>query len=212
MILGGVCRFVVGLRYGAAKIIETFGGGEELSKQFGRRITIDYVEEPKPLGRAGFIKYAIEKRVIDPSKPAVIFNASDILRVNLRDLVRHYLWLSACHGCEVVQVYTSAFRASYGIGTLDPSTFRVTEFQEKPLRHDLANTACYITHRRLQDFGQIERTPCNPEDELLPRWIGEQVIGAYVIPYDSFISIKFEEDLSRVQSMDLEQYIASAYD
>ncbi len=212
MILGGVSRFVVGLRYGASKIKETFGRGEELSRQFGRGITIDYVEEPEPLGRAGFIKYAIDTGVIDPSKPAIIFNASDILKLNLRDLIGHYLWLNACHGLEVVQVYTSAFRAPYGIGALDPSSFRVVEFQEKPLRRDLASTACYFTHCRLKDFKHADRTPCNPEDELLPRWIREGVVGAYVVPYDNFISIKFEEDLSRIGAMDLEHYIRSAYE
>jgi mannose-1-phosphate guanylyltransferase len=212
MILGGISRFVVGVRYGADKIRKTFGSGDGLSEQFGRPITIDYVEEPQPLGRAGFVKYAIEKHVVDPRKPAVIFNASDILRLNLRDLFRHYLWLNACHGLEVVQVYTSQFRAPYGIGALDLSSFRVVQFEEKPLRPDLASTACYVTHCRLADFTQIERTPSNPEDGLLQRWIAEKLVGAYVIPYDDFISIKFEEDLAKVESMDLEDFVRSAYE
>lgn len=212
MILGGISRFVIGVRYGADKIRKTFGSGDRLSEQFGRPITIEYVEEPQPLGRAGFVKYAIEKRVVDARKPAVIFNASDILRLNLRDLFRHYLWLNACHGLEVIQVYTSGFRAPYGIGALDLSSFRVVQFEEKPLRPDLASTACYVTHCRLVDFTQIERTPSNPEDELLQRWIGEKLIGAYVISYDDFISIKFEEDLAKVESMDLEEYVRSAYE
>jgi mannose-1-phosphate guanylyltransferase len=212
MIIGGISRFIVGVRYDAHKIEETLGSGEELSREFGKRISIDYIEEPAPLGRAGFIKYGLEKGIVNPDKPAILFNASDILRLNLRELVRHYLWLSACHGCQVVQVYTSGFKVRFGIGRIDPTTFKLTEFSEKPLRPELANTACYVTLGRLNDFRSIERTPSNPEDELVHRWIKQGTIGGYIISHDSIISIKFEEDLTRVEDMDIEHFVRSAYE
>jgi len=209
MILGGVSRFVVGVRYGATEIMKRFGRGEELSERFGRKIVIDYIEEPEPLGRAGCIKYGLERGIIDPNRPAIIFNGSDILKLNLQELIRHYLWLKACHSFEVVQVYTAGFRVQYGIGRVDPSTSQVVDFVEKPLRSDLANTACYITHGRLRDFKHINMTPSNPEDELIYKWLKERTIGAYIIPFENMISIKFAKDLDAVDEMDLDQYIRS---
>jgi NDP-sugar pyrophosphorylase family protein len=210
MILGGVSHFFVGVRYGADKIEQRFGRGKELSKEFGRTITIDYIEEPEPLGRAGFVKYGLERGLINPDRPAIMFNASDILKINLRELVRHYLWVNANHECEALQVYTSGFRVRYGLGKVDPSTLSVTEFEEKPLRSDLASTACYVIYGRLNDFREV-KTPSNPEDQLVPRWIKEKIVAAYIIPFENIVSIKFEEDLVRANEMNLERYVKSIY-
>jgi len=207
MILGGISHFIIGVRYGATKIRKRFGTGRPLSKQFGRRITIDYIEEPEPLGRAGFIKYGIEEGLIDPEKPAILFNASDILRLSLKDLVRHYLWLNIYHGFKVVQVFTSGFRVQYGIGKVDLSTYQVVDFKEKPLRPDLASTATYMIHGRLTDFKHVKTIPSNPEDELVQKWIKAKIIGAYIIPHESLISIKYEKDLETVGEMDLEKFV-----
>jgi len=212
MVLGGVSRFVVGLRHGAGKIRDRIGDGSAFSEDLGRQISIEYIEEPEPLGRAGCIKYGIENGVIDPRRPAIIFNASDILRLNLRDLVRHYLWLKTYHGFDVVQVYSSGFRVQYGIGKVDFSTSQVVDFKEKPIFQDLANTACYITHGRLEDFRSIRKLPANPEDELIHKWSKEKTLGAYVIGYDDIISIKFQKDLDKVYDMDLDRYVRSAYE
>jgi NDP-sugar pyrophosphorylase family protein len=211
MLLGGVSHFIIGVRHGAKEIKEKFGDGRELSQRIGRRIVIDYVEEPEPLGRAGYIKYGIEKGVIDPDRPAIIFNASDILRLNLRNLVRHYLWMNACHGFEVVQVYASGFRVQYGIGKVDLSTFQVVNFEEKPFYHDLANTACYIIHGRLKDFLEIDKKPVNIEDVLIHKWVREKTLAAYIIPHEDLISIKYEGDLNKVDEVDLERFVRSAY-
>lgn len=212
MVLGGVSRFVIGLRHGAGKIKERIGDGSKFSEDLGRQISITYIEEHEPLGRAGCIKYGIETGVIDPRKPAVIFNASDILRLNLRSLVRHYLWLKACYGFDVVQVYSSGFKVQYGIGKVDFSTSQVVDFREKPIFRDLANTACYITHGRLEDFKSIQKLPANPEDELIHKWLKEKTLGAYVIHHDDIISIKFQKDLDKVYDMDLTRHVRSAYE
>ncbi|MEM2942416.1 MAG: sugar phosphate nucleotidyltransferase [Candidatus Bathyarchaeia archaeon] len=212
MVLGGVTRFVIGLRHGADKIKERLGDGGEFSQDLGRPISITYVEEREPLGRAGCIKYGIENGLIDPRRPAVIFNASDILRLNLRSLVGHYLWLKACHGFNVVQVYTSGFRVQYGIGKVDFSTSQVIDFIEKPVFQDLANTACYIIYGRLEDFRTVQKIPSNPEDELIYKWLKEKTLGAYVIGHEDIISIKFQRDLDKVDNMDLDRYVRSAYE
>lgn len=211
MILGGISHFIIGVRYGANKIIEVFGTGEKLSKEFDREIIIDYIEEPKPLGRAGFIKQGIEQDKIKTNKPAIIFNASDILRLNMCELLSHYLWLKASYDIDVVQIYTSGFRVQYGMGEIDPSTSRVIEFEEKPIRYGFASTACYVIHECLNDFKTVSKIPSNPEDELIHKWIKEKKIGGYVIPPDSLISIKFEKDLVALSDTDINQYVKRVY-
>ena len=207
MILGGISHFIIGVRYGASKIIDSFGTGEKLSKEFDREIIIEYIQEPKPLGRAGFIKHGIDEGKIKIDKPAIIFNASDILRLNLNNLLIHYLWLKASYDVDVVQIYTSGFRVQYGIGEIDTSTSRVIEFKEKPIRQGFASTACYILHECLSDFKTISKIPSNPEDELIYKWIKEKKIGGYVIPHESFISIKFEKDIISLSDADIDQYV-----
>ncbi|WP_455368479.1 sugar phosphate nucleotidyltransferase [[Eubacterium] cellulosolvens] len=207
MILGGISNFIIGVRYGANKIVKAFGTGEKLSKKFDREIIIDYIEEHKPLGRAGFIKQGIEQDKIKTNKPAIIFNASDIIRLNLRKLLSHYLWLKTSYDIDVVQIYTSGFRVQYGIGKIDPSTSRVIEFEEKPIRYGFASTACYIIHECLNDFKTISKIPSNPEDELIHKWIKEKKIGGYIIPHESLISIKFEKDLVAMSDADIDQYV-----
>ena len=211
MILGGISHFIIGVRYGANKIIEAFGTGEKLSKEFDREIIIDYIEESKPLGRAGFIKQGIEQAKIKTNKPAIIFNASDILRLNMCELLSHYLWLKASYDIDVVQIYTSGFRVQYGMGEIDPSTSRVIEFEEKPIRYGFASTACYVIHECLNDFKTVSKIPSNPEDELIHKWIKEKKIGGYVIPPDSLISIKFEKDLVALSDTDINQYVKRVY-
>ncbi|MFX1243305.1 MAG: sugar phosphate nucleotidyltransferase [Promethearchaeota archaeon] len=211
MILGGVSHFIIGVRYGASKIIEFFGTGEKLSKEFDREIIIDYIQEHKPLGRAGFIKDGIEQDKIKSNKPAIIFNASDILRLNLHKLLIHYLWLKTSYDIDVVQIYTSGFRVQYGMGEIDPSTSRVINFKEKPIRQGFASTACYVIHKCLSDFKTISKIPSNPEDELIHKWIKEKKIGGYVIPHESLISIKFEKDLVALTDADIDQYVKQVY-
>ncbi len=203
MILGGVSHFIIGIRYGAEKIIEQFGKGEELSKEFSRKITIEYIKEPKPLGRAGFIKYGIDQGILDIKRPVLIFNASDILCINLSHLIRHGLILNICNDIKIIQVYTSGFKVQFGIGKVDLSTLQVTDFQEKPLYHDLANTAFYALFNQLEDFKEIRKIPSNIEDEVIHKWIQKKELGAYIIPHQNFISIKFEKDLNQVNKMDL---------
>jgi len=37
------------------------------------------------------------------------------------------------------------------------------------------------------------------------------IIGGYILSHESIISIKFEEDLTRVEDMDIEHFIRSTY-
>lgn len=212
LLLGGVSKFVVTLRYGREAIKAEFGSGEELSKEFGREIEISYVEEPEPLGRAGCIKLGLKEGKIKASKPALIINASDILSLNLLDLVRHHLWQRAIYGFEVTQVYASGYRVQYGVGRLHPTTGQVLDFVEKPKRSEPINAACYCLQERLRDFERLERFPSNPEDELVHKWIKEGVLGSYVIPQERIISIKFEKDLEKANQIELEKFVKSAYE
>jgi len=211
LLLSGVSNFVITVRYGKEAIEEEFGKGEKLSKEFNRAIKVDYVEEPKPLGRAGSIKLGLEEGKIDSSKPAVILNASDILAINFLDLAKHHILQRVRYGFEVTQVYASGYKVQYGIGKIHPTTGQVLEFIEKPERFEPTNTACYCLQERLNDFKYIKKIPSNPEDELIHKWIKEGILGAYIIPYEKLISIKFEADLEKASKIDLEKFIKNSW-
>ncbi len=206
-LLSGASNFVITVRYGKEAIEEEFGRGEGLSKEFNRIIRIEYVEEPQPLGRAGSIKLGLEEGKIDASKPAIILNASDILAINFLDLIKHHILQRITYGFEVTQVYASGYRIQYGVGKIHPTTGQVLEFIEKPERLEPTNTACYCLQERLNDFKYIKKLPSNPEDELIHEWIKKGILGAYIIPYEKVISIKFEADLENANKIDLEKFI-----
>jgi len=209
LLSGGASRFVIGIRHRGDLIRQEFENGEKLSRRFNREIKIDYVEEPRPLGRAGCVQYALEIGKVDPGKPSIIMNASDVLKLDLRDLVRNYLWKRSNYGFHVLQVYASGYRVQYGVGKLHPSTGGVIGFEEKPFREEPTNTACYCMRERLEDFRKIRRIPSDPEDELVGRWLREGVLGSYVISKENVVSVKFEKDLQRVLNMDFEKFLLS---
>ncbi|MBS7655327.1 hypothetical protein KEJ50_02355 [Candidatus Bathyarchaeota archaeon] len=209
-LLSGVSSFIITVRYGKEAIEEEFGKGEKLSKEFNKPIKIDYIEESNPLGRAGCIKLGLEKGKINALKPTIILNASDILAISFLDLIKHHIWQRIAYGFEVTQVYASGYKVQYGIGKIHPTTGQVLEFIEKPERIEPTNTACYCLQERLNDFKHIHKLPSNPEDELIHKWIKKNVLGAYIIPYEKLISIKFEADLKRVNEIDLEKFVKAA--
>lgn len=207
LLLGGISKFTFGIRYRGELIKEEFGSGEDLSEQFGREIKVDYIEEPEPLGRAGCIKYGLELGIVDPRKPALILNASDILRLDLGRLSQHYLWQRANYGFEILQVYVSGYQVQFGLGKLHPTTGQVVSFVEKPFKDEPTNIACYCIHERLEDFTRISKIPTNPEDELVYRWLEAGVLGSYVLPREDVISIKFAKDVQRTNEMDIEKFL-----
>jgi NDP-sugar pyrophosphorylase family protein len=207
LLLSGVSKFIITVRYGKEAIEEEFGKGENLSKEFNRAIKVDYVEEPKPLGRAGCIKLGLEKGKINTSKPAIILNASDILAINFLDLAKHHIWQRIAYEFEVTQVYALGYKVQYGIGKIHPTTGQVLEFIEKPERLEPINTACYCLQERLNDFKYIKKIPSNPEDDLIHEWVRKGIVGSYIIPYEKIISIKFEADLEKANKTDLEKFI-----
>ena len=211
ILLSGISNFVITVRYGKEAIEEEFGKGEELSKEFNRPIKIEYVEEPKPLGRAGSIKFGLKKGKIDASRPAIILNASDILAINFLDLAKQHILQRAAYGFEVTQVFALGYRVQYGIGKIHPTTGQVLEFIEKPERLEPTNTACYCLQERLNDFKYIKKLPSNPEDELIHEWIKKGILGSYVIPHEKLISIKFEADLENANKIDLKKFIKQSY-
>ncbi len=200
-------RFLIFVRYQGNLIQEIFRNGRLFDSDEENGIKFEFLEEPEPLGRAGAVKYAIEKRFLDPEKPVLIMNASDILNLHINNLVRHYVWQRSTNRFEIVQVYGSGYKVQYGIGRLHPSTGQVLSFEEKPIRVEPTNMACYVVHGRLLDFLKITRLPANPEDELIYDWVKKGVVSAYVIPQEDVLTIKFEGDIQRIADLDLDSFL-----
>jgi len=209
LLLSGISTFVIGVRYRGGLIKERLGHGEGLSEEVGREVRIEYIEEPGPLGRAGCVKYGLETGLISASNPTLIMNASDILKIDVEHLAKHYLWHRANYGFEVIQVYTSGYQVQYGIARLHPTTGRVLSFVEKPFKEEPANIACYCLQERLSDFLRIERIPTNPEDDLVYRWMEEGILGSYVLPRENVLSFKFVKDIERIESLDLREFLSN---
>lgn len=93
-----------------------------------------YLIEPenKRLGRAGIIKESIKKGLLDPGKPIISTNGSDIIAIDVEDLLRFHLE-GVSKGFGVTVIGATKIPTEFGQYLVDPKTKRVLGFKEKPL-------------------------------------------------------------------------------
>jgi len=83
----GIKKFFVTLWHDADKIIEHYN---KLSEKSGMEFVF-LKEEVKRLGRAGVMKFYLEKGILDVNKPKIMVGASDILNIDLEKFTQFHI-------------------------------------------------------------------------------------------------------------------------
>ena len=124
----GVREIFPSLWYKAETLIEHC---DKVAKQTDLKFTYLVEPENKRLGRAGIIKESIKKGLLDPERPIISTNGSDIIAVGIEDLIRFHLE-GVSQGLGVTVVGATDVPTDFGQYRVDPKTKRVLGFKEKP--------------------------------------------------------------------------------
>lgn len=97
-------------------------------------IKFTYLMEPegRRLGRAGIIKESLKSGALDPGKPIISTNGSDVIAVDIEKLIEFHME-GVKTGCGVTVVGASEIPTEFGQYHVDPETKKVSGFKEKPV-------------------------------------------------------------------------------
>ena len=125
----GVGKFYISVNY-KSKIIKSYF--EELDPPY----SIDYINEDKPLGTAGSLRYLCGKI----NTPLIITNCDVIIKADYHDLVEHHL----AKGNDITLVASlKNYNIPYGVCEIENGG-TLNRIREKPEYNFLVNTGLYV--------------------------------------------------------------------
>jgi NDP-sugar pyrophosphorylase family protein len=185
--------------------------------QIGKNTGIEFVflREPqdKRLGRAGVIKHYLENGILSEDKPKISINSSDLMKLNIDDLVQFHL-----EGFEkgfLATIVCSISEASqFGRVVYHPETYTVMNFVEKPVvqlpKGEHINTGLFYLDSKLNKlFSEIEDSdlPVDLEkSKILSKICPVMRSLGNVVPFESWLWLKNLHDYNKVKDLDLEKW------
>lgn len=128
-IKSGFSNFVISTHYKSKVIMDYFKDGKKLN------IRIEYINEKKPLGTAGSIKYLKNKTKL----PFIVSNADMLTKLNYSDLLEFH----EKNKSKATMAYRNyKFQNPYGVIKIKNS--KVLEIIEKPIHNSFINTGLYV--------------------------------------------------------------------
>jgi len=167
----GIGEVILGLGYGAEKIIAHFAHGRKMG------VKIRYVVEKEKLGTAGPLVLA--KEYLD--EPFVVLNGDVLSRVNLHEMYDEHVSTGAIATIALKEVENPT---AFGVASLRGN--KIIKFVEKPKLEDapsrLINTGVYILSPKIFDFMPKDKKSIMIEKEVFP-YVAEKS-GLYGYVYD----------------------------
>jgi len=210
-IIAGLKRVCVSLWHAPDAIIKHC---EEITKNTD--IEFDFLIEPenKRLGRAGVIKYYMEKGVLDKNKPKISVNASDILKINIKELSK-FQFIGLKKGFLATVVGSPSEYSACGRIKCDPNTKLLKFFEEKPLttlpKGEYANTGIFFWDSKLNKlFFEIkdEEMPVDLEkSKIITKMYNLMRCFEGALPLKNWMWLKTPQDYKRFKDMDLEKFL-----
>jgi mannose-1-phosphate guanylyltransferase len=169
-------------------------------------ITISTLIEPKPLGRAGAVRFGIEKGIIHTDEPYLMSNPDDLVPIRIDKLIQ-YASKAEKAGKTVIMIMAKKATTPFGIGIAKKAgqITELKEFQEKPelpfIPNHYANTGMTLfMPDAMQEFKNVPLDrPTNPENEMLPRLVSQNKVA--VFPVNRWLSVNYAADYKNVLSM-----------
>lgn len=125
----GFSDFYFSVNYLKEQIIDHFGAGEKWG------VSINYLEESRPLGTAGSLKLLPDKIFT----PFVVINGDLLTRLDLRKMLQFHEDFGA-----VATVGVREHRTKIPFGVVKADGVFIEEFREKPVYSDWVNAGVYI--------------------------------------------------------------------
>ena len=149
-IRAGLKEFYFAVNYLKDQIIEYFGDGSDWG------VSINYLEEKKPLGTAG----ALQLFPIKDEKLILVLNGDVITNLNISNLINFHM-IHDSHATVCVREYLESL--PYGVVNVDGEL--VESIQEKPTFSHYVNAGIYLINPAILNF--IKKDNCLDMPDLL---------------------------------------------
>jgi NDP-sugar pyrophosphorylase family protein len=209
-VMAGLKKMFISLWHNSDIIVEHC---DEIAKNTD--IEFIYLKEPgdRRLGRAGVIKYYLEKGVLSEDKPKISVYTSDIMKLNIKEFVK-FQFLGLEKGFLGTIIASPSELSQFGRVRCDINTKAIISFEEKPLiqlpKDEYVNTGTFYLDSQLNKyFHEIaeEDLPVDLEkSKILPKFCNMIRCFEHVIPLKSWFWLKTQQDYKRVKDMDFEKF------
>jgi len=209
-VMAGMKKIFISLWHSPEFIIQHC---DEIRKHTG--IEFVYLKEPegKRLGRAGVIKYYLEKGVLDKKKPKISINSTDIMKLNLNEFAKFQLF-GLGKGFLASVVVSASELSQFGKIKCDINTKAVLRFEEKPMvqlpKDEYVNTGTFYLDSEINKyFLEIEEAdlPVDLEkSKMLAKFSRQMRCFEHVIPLKTWIWMKNMYDYRRASEIDFERF------
>ncbi len=189
---------------------------DSIAKQTDVKFTYLVEPENRRVGRAGVIKEAIKAGKLDSKKPIVCINGSDVVAIDVEDLIRFHL-KGVAKGFGVTIVGANRIPTEFGQYSVDPKTKRILGFKEKPLvtigPNENVHVGIFVFDPIANSsFLKIDEKsyPINLEDLKGPA--SESIFKSArsytgVVPYKQWIFFKSPKNFRQYGKTDLEKFV-----
>jgi NDP-sugar pyrophosphorylase family protein len=164
------------------------------------------IVEPKPLGRAGVIRYGIEKGIIDLETTYLMSHPDDFIPVNLKELMDYASDIEKKNkSMVIVMAKHSVNPFGVGIARKVGNIFELEYFKEKPelplIENHYANTGMMLfLPEAMKEFKNVPLDkPTNPEHEIIPKLAKQKKVAVFLV--DRWISVNYASDYKNVLAM-----------
>jgi len=177
---------------------------EEIKKDFD--ISVSYIVEPSPLGRAGVIRLGIEKGIINVEDTYLMSHPDDFIPINIKRLLEYAKDVEKKGKC-VIMVMAKYTTNPFGIGLAkrEGEILELEHFKEKPelplIEGHYANTGMILfLPEAMKEFKNVPLDrPTHPEHEVIPKLTEEGKVAVFLV--DRWISVNYTSDYKNVLQM-----------
>ncbi|MEM5778176.1 MAG: sugar phosphate nucleotidyltransferase [Candidatus Aenigmatarchaeota archaeon] len=170
------------------------------------KILANFIIEPKPLGRAGVIRYGIENKVIDLDVPYLMSHPDDLIPININKLI-DYASEAERKGKSLIMVMARYTQNPFGVGIAKKSgnLLELESFKEKPelplIEGHYANTGVMLfLPEAMKEFKNVSLDKLtHPEHEIIPKLAKQKKIAIFLV--DKWISVNYASDYKSVLEM-----------
>lgn len=178
----GFRNFLISTHYLSEKIIDYFGNGDRLD------VSIDYLQEEKPLGTGGAI--SLIKESIET--PLVITNGDLLIDINYRNLLDFH---NQNNADATMAVRKHIIENPFGV--VETEGFEIKSITEKPIYESNINAGIYVINNRIKDYIQPKEYIDMPDlfQRLIESKEGFRLLG-YPL-HEEWLDIGKPSDLSK---------------
>jgi len=177
---------------------------DEVKNEFD--ISVSYVVEPTPLGRAGVVRYGIEKGVISTEGTYLMSHPDDFIPVNLKRLLEYAKDVEKKGKC-VIMIMARYTMNPFGVGIAkrEGELLELKHFKEKPelplIDDHYANTGMMLfMPEAMKEFENVPLDkPTHPEHDVIPKLTKEGKVAVFLV--DRWISVNYASDYKNVLQM-----------